>query len=100
MLCAWLDCEGGLHTVNELSIKMVDMGYSKDLVYSKNGLKLKFRISIKSLCGKPDLVCFKDLGRNIISDTWYKKRNKNAEKESRRIGNTAAKIIMPEMCSI
>ena len=57
-------------------------------------------MSFPEIGGKPDLVCFKDLGRNIISDTWYKKRNKNAEKESRRIGNTAAKIIMPEMCSI
>ena len=64
-----------------------------------------FRISVESLFfteinGKADLMCFKNMASNIINDTRYKKRNKNAEEESNRIFNTGAKIIIPGLRSI
>ena len=59
-----------------------------------------FRITVESLFfteinGKADLMA-----SNIINDTRYKKRNKNAEEESNRIFNTGAKIIIPGLRSI
>lgn len=44
-------------------------GIFKKWLETKVQNKYKEPVSFPEIGGKPDLVCFKDLGRNIISDT-------------------------------
>ena len=44
--------------------------------------------------GKSDVVCLKNLANLIVSSLWYEKREKDLAKESERLINNAAKLIL------
>jgi len=50
--------------------------------------------------GRKNVMCFRNLGSFIINDKWYKERNYDPEKESKRIVTMAAKLIVSEICSM
>ena len=44
--------------------------------------------------GRPDVVCLKNFADLIVNYAWYEMREKDLKKESERIINTAAKLIL------
>jgi len=52
-----------------------------------------------SRIGRPSVICFRDVGKKIIEDSWYNKRAVNEEEEKFRIVKLAAKIIRDDIRS-
>ena len=50
--------------------------------------------------GKSGVVCLKSLDDLIVDSSWYEKREKDLAKESERIINTAAKLILSDIGSM
>ena len=50
--------------------------------------------------GKSDVVCLKNLADLIVNSLWHEKREKGWAKESERMINTAAKLILSDNRSI
>ena len=50
--------------------------------------------------GKSDVVCLKSLADLNVNNSWYETREKDLAKESERIINTAANLILSEIRSM
>lgn len=56
-------------------------------------------ILIIEAANKPAVVCFRNTGYKIITDTWYANRTSNDEEESLPIVYAAATIILEDLRS-
>ena len=59
--------------------------------------KYKGHIFLSQVCGRNNVVCFKNMASRIISDEWYEDRRTSIEEESRRVLVAAAKLIKAEI---
>ena len=106
-LCEWLEisCDQ-LYSISELHSIMKGMaqrsGHEEE-VYSERHFKDKLierymdHLTIATVAGKSNVVCFKDMASLIINDKWYRDRESNIEEESRRIIVAAAKLVRNQL---
>ena len=72
-------------------------------VYTKKHLKRKLidryghHIVFPEVCGRKNVICFKDMCSFILNDKWYSDRDKDVTIESYRIVKSAAKLIAAEI---
>ena len=45
------------------------------------------------MCGRNNVVCFRDVAHRILTDKWYTDQDSDVSKESQRIVEAAAKLI-------
>jgi len=80
-VCDWMeDSDSELITVEQLHNKMTELsvvpanvytiGYLKSLLLKKYGDHIWFA----SVCGRKDVICFRDMASRIVNDQWYKDR--------------------------
>jgi len=50
-----------------------------------------------SVCGRKDVICFKQIASRIVSDKWYKERNQDVGKDNVRIVQEAAKLLKADI---
>ena len=106
-LCYWLEneCEMEVVTLDEVHEKMKSMSDDHE-PYSKKWLKTKLQqrfgdhLIFSEICGKKNVLSFKDVVNYIINKKWYDERNNNVEQEAMRIITTAAKLIRQEIQNI
>ena len=104
-LCEWIEQEAECYTITELHQKMIEMATSTT-VYTTKWLKAKLiekykqHIFFAEIQGRSDIVCLKDFADFIVNNAWYKKREADSVKESERIIDTAAKLILAEVRSM
>ena len=67
----------------------------------KNKLKEKYgeHIFFAEIEGHANVVCFKDLASYLFNEKWHTERKTNTAVESKRIIQTAAKIILNDIRS-
>lgn len=103
-VCEWMesgDCE--LFTIAQLHEKMVELAYDPEKVYGQKYIKKLLQkrygdcIWFASICGKRDVICFRDMASRIVNDLWYVEREKDLDKESERIVAAAAKLIKTQI---
>ncbi len=74
-LCEWLEIETQLYTVSELHEKMVQISKGTDVYtsnqYLKQQLQVRYgdRIFLADMNGKSDVVCFKNVAKNVATST-------------------------------
>jgi hypothetical protein len=103
-LCDWLEtCENAIFTLDELQDKMISCTDS-GAVYSSKYLKKKLienygtHIYFAEVCGRKNVLCFKDMCSFIINDKWYKQNKADSVvDESMRIVKAAAKLILAQI---
>ena len=94
-----------LYTVKELNEKMIDLA-DFPTVYTTKWLKRKIiekydqNVFFAEMKGRSDVVCLKIFADLIVNNAWYEMREKDLKKESERIINTAAKLILSGVRSI
>ena len=100
VLCDTLEhSDSELYTVNELINLMKSLSVDDTAVYSfpymKQKLQERFGDSIffADVCGRSNVVCFRNVAHRIITDKWYANRDSDIIKESYRIVEAAAKLI-------
>lgn len=80
-VCDWMesgDCE--LFTIGQLHEKMVEMAFNPQNVYDPGYIKKLLQkrygdhIWFASVCGKKDVICFRDMASRIVNDLWYVER--------------------------
>ena len=75
-------------------------------VYTTKWLKRKIiekydqHVFFAEMKGRSDMVCLKNFADLIVNNAWYEMREKDLKKESERIINTAAKLILSGVRSI
>ena len=75
-------------------------------VYTTKWLKRKIiekydqHVFFAEMKGRSDMVCLKNFADLIVNNAWYEMREKDLKKESERIINTAAKLILSDIRSI
>jgi hypothetical protein len=90
-----------LYSLDELHEQM-SSSVSGD-VYSKTHLKRKLieryesRIIFAEICGRKNVICFRDMCSFILSDKWYSDRKTNVHVESERLVRSAAKLIAAQI---
>lgn len=87
-------------SMDELMEQMTG-SYKPDVKTVKARLKEKYGddILLTSNKNKKPVVCFRNIGEKIITDTWYKQRCKSEREERLRIVQSAAKIICEDVRS-
>ena len=99
----FLEKEGDLYTLKELYLKKCELSESVDIYtvkWLKNKLKEKYwNRFFAQIKGPADVVCFKDLVSYLVNEKWYTERKTNTVDESKRIIQTAAKIIVNDIRS-
>jgi len=100
-VCVWLEeSDGDLHTVIEIRDEMIKRVDNADDVYGVQHLKKLLQqrygdsLWFASVLGRKDVVCFRNMATRIVSDKWYGERNKDATKDSERIVEAAAKLLV------
>jgi hypothetical protein len=103
-VCEWMECsDRELFTLNQLHDKMAEMAENPDSVYGVHYVKKLLmkrygeHIWFASVCGKKDVICFKDMASHIINEEWYTQRDEDISKESIRIVQAAAKLIKSQI---
>jgi hypothetical protein len=102
-LCEWLEDADNLYTLSELHEKLQEIAGHGVEVYCKKSLEEKLvekyndHIFFAQVCGRNNVVCFKNMASSIISDKWYADRKTNIEEESQRIVVAAAKLIKAQI---
>jgi hypothetical protein len=100
IVCEWVengDCE--LFTVRELHEKMLEIAGDRSKVYCIGYLKALLEkrygkhILFASVCGRTDVICFKNMASHILNDQWYANRDNDLNVESERIVSAAAQLI-------
>ena len=75
-------------------------------VYTTKWMKRKIiekydqHVFFAEMKGRYDMVCLKNFADLIVNNAWYEMREKDLKKESERIINTAAKLILSDIRSI
>ena len=88
-----------LHTVDEMLDNMKSLCDDPDQVYSYTYMKKKLQdrygddLFFADLCGRRNVLCFRNTAKRLINDKWYSDRDSDITKESERIVETAAKLI-------
>ena len=54
-------------------------------------------INVTSIPGKPNVLCFRDVGHAILHEKWYNMKCTDPENERKRIVETGASIIREEI---
>lgn len=102
-LCEWLEDADDLFTLSELHEKLQEIAGHGVEVYCRQSLEDKLmekyegHIFLSQVCGRNNVVCFKNMASRIISDKWYEGRRTSIEEESRRVVVAAAKLIKAEI---
>ena len=103
-MCDWLDsAEDELFTLSELQEKMRNLSDDGEDVYSTKQIKRKLEdkygdhIFFSEVCGKKNVICFRNIAASIINDKWYNDRKMSMEDESFRIVTAAAKLIKSQI---
>ena len=99
-LCEWLEmneCE--LVTIEDLITKAMLISNDSNHVYSGKRIKQKLQerygehIQFAEVCGRKNVVCWREMAHYIINEEWYKNRKENFCDENNRIIVTAAKLL-------
>ena len=104
-LCEWIEQEAECYTVKQLHQKMIEITDSPTVCtakWLKKTLIEKYNdhVFFGEMKGKSGVVCLKSLADLIVDSSWYEKREKGLAKESERIINTAAKLILSDIGSM
>lgn len=100
IVCEWVEngnCE--LFTVREFHEQMVQLAGDPSKVYCiryiQNLLVKRYgeHIFFASVCGRTDVMCFRNMASRILNDQWYADRDKDVNVESERIVSAAAQLI-------
>lgn len=80
-------------------IKQIEGGYRPEYRTIKANLIRKYGddVLITTTHKKVPIVCFKNTGYKILTDSWYKQKCSSAQEERRRIVETAAAIIAEDI---
>ena len=84
---------------------MIELAYSPT-VYTTKWLKRKIiekydqHVFFAEMKGRSDMIYLKHFADLIVNNAWYEMREKDLKKESERIINTAAKLILSDIRSI
>ena len=98
-LCDMLEnCDSELYTVEDLRNKLKVIAGTDDVYSEKTILrKLKDRygdhIFCTTICGRRNVLCFRDLASRIVNDTWYASRESDLTKDSERVVTAAANLL-------
>ena len=102
-LCDWLEEEDqGIYTIAELQIKMQELSEDGE-VYSLKHIKRKLEeryaehIFFAEVCGRKNVICFRNMASHIITNQWYDEKKSSIEDESERIIVAAAKLIRAQI---
>ena len=93
--CVWIENDNELYTLEDLRRKMLEDSVDSE-VYGVKRLKQKLQEKYKDfvffaeICGRKNVVCFRNMASWIIRDKWYERKT-NAEDEAKRIVETAVK---------
>jgi hypothetical protein len=88
-----------MHTVVDLQEEMRKKAKDPEAVYSVKHVKVLLKerygdaLVFASVSGHKDVICFRDIVSRIVSDKWYAERQKDAQKESERVIEAAAKLL-------
>lgn len=104
LLCEWLESNAcaEIYSLQELYEIMQETAGSS-IVYSIKRLQQKLKdrygefIYFSSLCGKANVVCFRNMANFLINSTWYLDRQCKIEDETERIVKTASNLIRSEI---
>jgi len=103
-LCEFLEvADDELYTLEELQVKLKIIAGTDEAVCSTKHMKRKLEESYKShiffaeVCGKKNVICFRDMASRVINDKWYTDRKNNFADESIRMVVAAAKLIKAQI---
>ena len=98
-LCDMLEnCDSELYTLEDLRNKSEVTRGSEDVYIEKTIMnKLNDRygehIFCTNICGRRNVLCFKDLASRIVNDSWYVARDSDLKKDSGRIVKAAGEPV-------
>ena len=62
--------------------------------------QIKEHVIFAEICGRRDVVCFRQMANHIINDKWYSDKQSSIEEESIRIFKCAARLIKDNICGV
>ena len=91
-----------LYTLTEMRDLMKRIGEC-DEVYSEKQIKQKLiekyedHIFFSEVCGRKNVVCFRNMASRVITNKWYAEREDSFVDESQRIVTAAAKLVKAQI---
>ena len=89
-----------LNYVEVISDTLTENVYTTKYLKKKLQARYGDNVYFAEVKGRKNVTCFRNVCSFIISDKWYDERNKDPEKDSKRIVKMAAKLIVSEIRSI